>query len=515
MTISSPLAVEMREIAKRFPGVLANDRVDLTINKGEIHALLGENGAGKSTLMNILAGLYLPEQGHVLVHGRPVHIDSPKTAFDLGIAMVHQHFKLVMNQTVAENIILGLDDPYFAPSEQGRFRPLRLDMQRVQRRIAEVSEQYELLVDPDAFIWQLSVGEQQRIEILKALYRGADILIFDEPTAVLTPQEADALGQTMQRMVEEGKTIVFISHKLDEVTRFADRVTVLRRGRVVATEDVTDDTSAAHLAELMVGRAIIFRVDKEEQEFGEICLEVEEICCLNEKRLPALHEVSLQIRSGEILGIAGVAGNGQKELAELLTGLRRATRGRVRLLGQDLTNRSPRAIIDAGVAHIPESRIHVGSVGSMNVADNIALKHYRNRPGLFLDRGGLDKMSARLVDEFNVDTPGISTNAGALSGGNLQKLILARELTTDPKLIIAAHPTQGLDVGATEAVRNRLLEQQAGGVAVLLISEDLDELFSLADRIAVLNDGRVMGIVDIDVATREQIGLMMAGKQTA
>ena len=319
----------------------------------------------------------------------------------------------------------------------------------------------------------------------------------------------------MQRMVEEGKTIVFISHKLDEVTRFADRVTVLRRGRVVATEDVTDDTSAAHLAELMVGRAVIFRVDKEEQEFGEICLEVEEICCLNEKRLPALHEVSLQIRSGEILGIAGVAGNGQKELAELLTGLRRATRGRVRLLGQDLTNRSPRAIIDAGVAHIPESRIHVGSVGSMNVADNIALKHYRNRPGLFLDRGGLNKMSARLVDEFNVDTPGISTNAGALSGGNLQKLILARELTTDPKLIIAAHPTQGLDVGATEAVRNRLLEQQAGGVAVLLISEDLDELFSLADRIAVLNGGRVMGIVDINVATREQIGLMMAGKQTA
>ena len=501
MAEQSAPAVEMREISKRFPGVLANDRVDLTIQKGEIHALLGENGAGKSTLMNILAGLYLPEQGQLRVHGRAVHIDSPRTAFNLGIAMVHQHFKLVMNQTVAENIILGLDDPAF-----------RLDMPRVQRRIAEVSAQYELFVDPGAFIWQLSVGEQQRVEILKALYRGADILIFDEPTAVLTPQEADALGQTMQRMVEEGKTIIFISHKLDEVTRFADRVTVLRQGRMVATEDVTGATSAGHLAELMVGRAVIFRIDKEQREFSGVCLEIDEISCLNEKRLPALREVSLQIRNGEILGIAGVAGNGQRELAELLTGLRRATGGRVRLLGQEITNHAPRAIIDAGIAHIPESRIHVGSVGSMNVADNIALKHYRDRPGPFLDREGLDKMSAELVAEFNVDTPGIGTNAGSLSGGNLQKLILARELTTNPKLIIAAHPTQGLDVGATEAVRQRLLDQQAAGVAILLISEDLDELFSLADRIAVLNGGRVMGVVDARAATREQVGLMMAGK---
>ena len=354
MTNTTPLAVEMRDITKRFPGVLANDRVDLTINKGEIHALLGENGAGKSTLMNILAGLYLPEQGNVLVHGQPVHIDSPKTAFDLGIAMVHQHFKLVMNQTVAENIILGLDDPYCAPSERGRFRPLRLDMQRVQRRIAEVSEQYDMFVDPEAFIWQLSVGEQQRIEILKALYRGADILILDEPTAVLTPQEADALGQTMQRMVQEGKTIIFISHKLDEVTRFADRVTVLRRGQVVATEDVTGETSAAHLAELMVGRTVIFRIDKEEQEFGEICLEVEGVCCLNEKRLSALQDVSLHIRKGEILGIAGVAGNGQKELAELLTGLRRATSGRFLLPGAGSHQPLPaRAIINA--RHRPHS----------------------------------------------------------------------------------------------------------------------------------------------------------------
>jgi simple sugar transport system ATP-binding protein len=328
MTNATPPAVDMREITKRFPGVLANDSVELTVNKGEIHALLGENGAGKSTLMNILAGLYLPEQGQVLVHGHPVHIDSPKTGFDLGIAMVHQHFKLVMNQTVAENIILGLDDPYCEPAKQGRFKPLRLDMNRVRRRITEVSEQYDLAVDPEAFVWQLSVGEQQRIEILKALYRGADILILDEPTAVLTPQEADALGQTMERMVQEGKTIIFISHKLDEVTRFADRVTVLRQGRVVASENVTAETSAAHLAELMVGRTVVFRIDKEKQEFGEICLEVDGVSCLNDKRLPALQDVSLHIRQGEIVGIAGVAGNGQRELAEVLTGIRRATAGR-------------------------------------------------------------------------------------------------------------------------------------------------------------------------------------------
>jgi general nucleoside transport system ATP-binding protein len=358
----------------------------------------------------------------------------------------------------------------------------------------------------------LSVGEQQRVEILKALYRGADILILDEPTAVLTPPEADALGHTLRRMVEEGKTIIFISHKLAEVIEFADRVTVLRKGRVVATEEITDATSTAHLAQLMVGREIVFRIDKEPVQPGDICLEIHNLTCANDKRLPALQGIDLNVCRGEVVGIAGVAGNGQKELAQVLAGLRHATGGSVRLDGVDLTNASPRRIISAGLAYIPESRIHTGSVGGMSVMENVALKHYTLAGGPFLDRGRLRRLSTSLVEEFNVDTPTIATRAGALSGGNLQKLILARELYGPIKLIVAAHPTQGLDVGAAEFVRNRLLEQQKAGVAVLLISEDLDELFSLSDRIAVLFDGRIMGTVPARRASRDQVGLMMTGK---
>jgi general nucleoside transport system ATP-binding protein len=504
MSQSTPPAVEMLNITKRFPGVVANRDATLIVQKGEIHALLGENGAGKSTLMNVLAGLYLQEEGEVRIHGRSVTIGSPRDAFDLGIAMVHQHFKLVLNQTVSENVILGMDDPR-----------IHLDMRQVKERIESVGRQYDILVDPDAYIWQLSVGEQQRVEILKALYRGADILILDEPTAVLTPQEAVALGQTLEKIVEEGKTIIFISHKLDEVIRFADQVTVLRKGEVVATEPVTEETSTTHLAQLMVGRSVLFRIEKERVAPGGPCLEVVGISALNEKRLPALRDVSFEVRSGEIFGIAGVAGNGQKQLAEVLTGLRHATSGSFKLNGRHLTNLHPLKLINAGIAYIPESRIHTGSVGSMSVTENIALKHYRSSPGPFLDRRQLRNLSRQLVEAFNVDTPGIDTNAGTLSGGNLQKLILARELTTDPKFIVAAHPTQGLDVGASESVRNRLLEQQQQGVAVLLISEDLDELFSLSDRIGVLYEGRLMGIVDAQSATREEIGLMMTGKLTA
>jgi general nucleoside transport system ATP-binding protein len=504
MSQSVPPAVEMLNITKRFPGVVANRNATLVIQKGEIHALLGENGAGKSTLMNVLAGLYLQDEGEICIHGRPVLIGSPRDAFELGIAMVHQHFKLVMNQTVAENVILGMNEPR-----------IHLDMEQVKERIEAVGRQYDIRVDSDAYIWQLSVGEQQRVEILKALYRGADILILDEPTAVLTPQEAEALGQILEKIVEEGKTIIFISHKLDEVIRFADQVTVLRKGEVVATEPVTRETSTKHLAQLMVGRSVVFRIEKERVALGDTCLEVKGLSALNEKRLPALQNVSFEVRGGEIFGIAGVAGNGQKQLAEVLTGLRRATSGSFKLHGRDLTNLHPRQIINAGIAYIPESRIHTGSVGSMSVAENVALKHYRSSPGFFLNRRHLRNLSQRLVELFNVDTPGIDTRAGTLSGGNLQKLILARELTTDPKFIVAAHPTQGLDVGAAEAVRNRLLEQQQRGVAVLLISEDLDELFSLSDRIGVLYEGRLMGIVDAQSATREEIGLMMTGKLIA
>ncbi|MEZ4640918.1 MAG: ABC transporter ATP-binding protein [Caldilineaceae bacterium] len=402
----APPAGEMIAITKQFPGVIANRDASLTVRKGEIHALLGENGAGKSTLMNVLAGLYVPEAGEIRLHGRTVTIRSPREAFGLGIAMVHQHFKLVMNQTVAENIILGLDEPRF-----------HLDMARVKRRIEEVGEQYEIHVDPDAFIWQLSVGEQQRVEILKALYRGADILILDEPTAVLTPQEADALGQTMQKIVSEGKTIIFISHKLDEVTRFANEVTVLRKGEVVATEPVTPQTSTTHLAELMVGRSVVFRIEKAAVQVGDVCLSVRGLEALNQKRLPALRKITFDIHQGEIFGIAGVAGNGQKELADVLTGLRNATGGSFVLNGKELTNAHPRKIIDAGMAHIPESRIHTGSVGSMSVSDNVALKHYREAAGPFLDRSGLRAMSRELVEAFNVATPGIDTRAGTLSGG--------------------------------------------------------------------------------------------------
>ncbi len=502
MEDGSPLAIRMEGITKRFPGVVANNEVDFSVRKGEIHALLGENGAGKTTLMKILAGLYQPDEGQVWIDEHPVSVRSPRDAIELGIGMVHQHFMLVKSHTVAENIIVGLDAPRFV-----------LNLRRVEKDIARLAEQYHLQVDPRAKIWQLSVGEQQRVEILKALYRGARILVLDEPTAVLTPQEAQDLFHTLRSMASEGHTIVFISHKLGEVMSVADRITVLRRGEVVNTV-LAGETDRQALARMMVGRDVLFRLGKRESRLGEVVLETDGLTALNDKGLTALREVSLTVRSGEILGIAGVAGNGQRELAETIVGLRPATGGRIRVVGNDVTNKSPREVMERGVGYIPEDRIGAGLVVNLSVAENLMLKCYRDPPicsGLFLDGKAIEAHAEELVRAYDVKTPTIQTRTRLLSGGNLQKLILAREISSSPSLMVAVYPTRGLDVGATEAVRQLLLEQRDAGGGILLISEDLDELLSMSDRIAVLYEGRVMGIQSADEASVDELGLMMAG----
>ncbi len=497
-------AVEMRGITKRFPGVLANDRADLHLSQGEVLALLGENGAGKSTLMNVLAGLYQPDEGQVFVQGRPVQLRSPRDAIGLGIGMVHQHFMLAESLTVAENVILGLESASTV-----------LHLDRVGKELLDLSERYGLHVDPSAYIWQLSVGEQQRVEILKLLYRGADILILDEPTAVLTPQESAELAATLRQMVDEGKSIIFITHKLDEVMAFADRVVVLRSGRVEASTPIAD-TSKTELARLMVGREVLFRLDKCESAPGDAALEVEDLEALNEKGLPALRKASFRICQGEILGIAGVAGNGQRELAEVITGLRPATGGCVRVRGRDITGASPLEVIQAGVSHIPGDRLGMGMVPNLPISDNLGLKAYREPPlarGPLLDGRALRRFALRLIEAFNIATPSSETEARLLSGGNQQKMVLAREITAGRGILVAVYPSRGLDVGATETVRGLLLQQREDGAGILLISEDLDELLGLSDRVAVFFAGEVMGIVSPDEATREQIGLMMAGQR--
>jgi len=501
-TTENELAVRMVGITKRFPGVLANDHINFEARAGEIHALLGENGAGKSTLMSVLAGLYRADEGEIYLHGRRVHLRSPRDAITHGVGMVHQHFMLVPVMTVAENITLGLQRPRFL-----------LNLAQIEQEVADLSEQYGLRVDPKARIWQLSVGEQQRVEILKMLYRGADVLIMDEPTAVLTPPEVEDLFVTLRRMANEGKTIIFISHKLDEVMAISDRITVLREGRVVATVD-TDKASPQELARMMVGREVLFRVEKQEVEKGDVVLEVQGLSALNDKGLPALKNVSFTIRRGEILGVAGVAGNGQREMAEVITGLRKATSGTVRIRGCDVTNCSPRRIITESVSHIPEDRLGMGLIPNLAVSDNVILKGYRRPPlsrGPFLERTAIGRFARRLIQTFDIATPSTETPVKLLSGGNLQKTLLAREISVGPSLMVAVHPTRGLDVGATESVRNLLLKQRAEGAAILLISEDLDEILALSDRIAVIYEGEIMGIVPADEADVEEIGLMMAG----
>jgi len=477
--------------------------VDFDLRAGGIHALLGENGAGKSTLMNVLAGLYRPEGGTIKIHGRPVALRSPRDAIEQGIGMVHQHFMLVPSQTVTENILLGLDEPRFV-----------MHLAKYDRQVADLGDRFGLRVDPKARIWQLSVGEQQRIEILKMLYRGADVLIMDEPTAVLAPQEIEELFYTLRSMKAQGKSIVFISHKLGEVMAVADRITVLRKGRVTAAGLEATSTSAAELARLMVGREVLFRVEKAHREPGQVVLSVENVHALNDKGLSALSGVSLQVRTGEILGIAGVAGNGQRELAEVITGLRQCTVGRVMIHGREASSGSASAVIRQGVAHVPQDRTGVGSAPNLSLTDNLIMKSYHRPPvarGWIINQPVARQRASKLKAEYEIVAPSVDTPARLLSGGNLQRLILAREISAKPRLLVAVQPTRGLDVGAIEGVQRLLLAQREAGAAILLISEELDELFSLSDRVAVIYEGEIVGqLVEED---REAVGLMMTGQK--
>lgn len=497
-----PRLVEMRGIRKAFPGVQASDDVSLILEEGEVLALLGENGAGKSTLMNILAGLYRPDAGEILVRGQSARISSPREAATLGIGMVHQNFMLVDSMSVAENVVLGIKGLSFLP-----------DMKSVKAGIRELSERYNLRVDPEAFIWQLSVGEQQRVEILKLLYRRAEILILDEPTAVLTPQESQELSAVVRIMKGEGKSAVFITHKMEEVMTFSDRVMVLRHGKVVV-EKRTADTEPRELARLMVGREILFCIDKRPFSPGAPILRLEGVRAKDERGLQALDGIDLELRAGEILGIAGVAGNGQRELAEIITGLRPVSEGKVHLAGREVTNASPLSMIRSGVGHVPQDRSSVGAVGDMSVASNLAMKGYRSRPisiGPVLRPSRILELAKRMITAFDIATPSPHTKAKFLSGGNVQKTILAREIGACKALLVAVYPSRGLDVGATEAVRKELVAQRDSGRAVLLVSEDLEELAQVADTIAVLFEGRIMGLFPACDADPETLGMLMSG----
>jgi len=496
-------SIELRGISKRFPGVLANDRVDFDVKSGEVHALLGENGAGKSTLMKILYGLYHPDEGEIRINDRPVTISSPTDAINQGIGMIHQHFMLVPTLTVAENVALGL------PSSRA---PLT-DLDRVSKRILELAKIYGLKIDPDVYVWQLSVGQQQRVEIIKALYRGAALLILDEPTAVLTPQEVDELFVIMHQMVRDGHALIFISHKLHEVVEISHRITVLRDGRKIGTRPTSEVTKQI-LANWMVGREVGFAPDRGNVERGECRLQLDQVSCGSDRGTPGLRGVSLELCSGEVLGVAGVSGNGQRELAETITGLRKVTGGRVTLEGQDVTNFAPGDITDRMLSYIPEERMRDGMIKNFTIAENMILREHQKQPysrSGFLNLRDISSHSDELIKKFHVKTPSRDTLAKNLSGGNIQKVVLARELARSPRVILAAQPTRGLDIGATEYVREQLLEQRRQGVAIMLISEDLDEILSLSDRIAVIYEGQIMDIVPREKATPEKLGLLMAG----
>ena len=498
------IALKAEDITKYFPGVLANDHINFDLYKCEIHTLLGENGAGKTTLMNIFDGIYSPNEGDIFIEGKHVNIRSPFDAMGLGIGMIHQHFMLVDTLTVIENVVLGLQNQGFI-----------VDKTNIAKRIKEISEKYNFKVNPYSRIWQLSVGEQQKVEIIKMLFRGAKILILDEPTAVLTPQESEVLFGILGQIKSDGKSIIFISHKLEEVLEVSDRITVLRKGRVVGTVDKGNVTQR-DLATMMIGREVLFNLEKMPLKTGREILKIENLEGYNNRGLKTLRGIQFSVHSGEIFGIAGVAGNGQEELAEIITGLRKASKGKIYVENQEITNLSPYSILKNGVSYIPSDRLKVGLVPNLSSVENSILKCYSKEPishGLFINYSRATEYADNLIEEFNVMVPRMSAPIKLLSGGNMQKLLLAREISENPILLIAVHPTRGLDVGATEFVRRKLLDARDSGTAVLLISEDLDEILMISDTIGVIYEGRVTGIISTEEADIRKIGLIMGGSK--
>lgn len=500
---TSEVIVEMRHIVKQFGDFKANDDINLEVRKGEIHALLGENGAGKSTLMNVLTGLLEPTEGEIRINGEPTIIDSPDKADELGIGMVHQHFMLIDKFSIAENIMLGHEEHKMG----------FIDINTTAKGILELSDRYGLKVDPHAIVEDISVGHQQRAEILKALYGGADILILDEPTAVLTPQEIDDLMNVIRSLADEGKAIILITHKLDEIKQVADRCTVIRRGKGIGTVEVAD-TSQQQLADMMVGREVSFNVEKSPADPKETILSVENLVVQDSRGLEAVKNLSLEVRQGEILGIAGVDGNGQSELIQAITGLRTIQSGNIKLNGIDVTNKKPRFITETGLGHIPEDRQRYGLILDLPIEDNLALQTYYQHPlsdkGI-LNHKEIEKNAIRLIEDYDVRTQSEKDDASSLSGGNQQKAIIAREVDRDPDLLIAAQPTRGLDVGAIETIHKRLVEQRDNGKAVLLMSFELDEVMDVSDRIAVMYNGSIVDIVGADNTSESELGLLMAG----
>lgn len=497
--------IEMRNITKRFGDVIANENVNLSLYPGEIHALLGENGAGKSTLMNVLTGIYRPNSGEIYYHGKKVSIKSPKQAVDMGIGMVHQHFRLIPPLSVAENVFLYMPDCKKI-----------LRQKEMEEAIDACSREFHLEVDPSAKVWQLSVGEQQRVEIIKLLYRGADILILDEPSAVLTAQEAVEMFKVLRKMADSGKSVIIISHKMNEVMQNADRITVLKSSRVEDTMEAADAT-IDRLTKAVVGeREFVPQVRQRHTLSDDVVLKAEGLSVKNDKGLEAVKNVSFTIRAGEIFGIAGVAGNGQKELTEAVAGLRKIQKGKVTVKGEDLTSLSIRKHIDKGISFIPEDRLSMGLVPSLDMTDNIILKHFGSekfsRRGI-LKKKSMDETAVSYIERYDIKTAGIHSPVGLMSGGNQQKLLIAREVNGNPSLLVASYPVRGLDIGATEAIHKILLEESARGTAILLVSEELDEIFQMADRIGVMCDGNMMAVLDRENADYETIGRLMSGEQ--